>query len=359
MDTYKDAVAAQRPVGRGRGAAGSAVGTCASVGLRHRGATGCSARWLVRARCSSAATRVVVLRRDDAPRPARCALDGTRGALRRRARRPAATAGLRRARARRVRGRHGLPPRRADDRRAPPTARRVSTFETNVRGTWMLLEACRACTAAARGRRLLRQGLRRPATTLPYREDFAAASRATPTTSRKAATDLIARSYCHTYGLPRGRHPLRQPLRRRRPELLAPHARGGRRASLAGPPRRSFAPTARPSATSSTWRTRSTAYLRHRRRAGRERRGGRGVQRGQRPAASVRRRRRARSARSRGPTSSPTFAARGRPAGEIDRQYVDASKLRELTGWAPVVDPRGGPATHGRVVPRASRGAAR
>ena len=26
------------------------------------------------------------------------------------------------------------------------------------------------------------------------------------------------------------------------------------------------------------------------------------------------------------------------PAGEIDRQWVDATKLRELTGWAPVVE---------------------
>ena len=40
-------------------------------------------------------------------------------------------------------GRHRLPPRRADDRRRPPTPRRCPTFETNIQGTWTLLEACR------------------------------------------------------------------------------------------------------------------------------------------------------------------------------------------------------------------------
>ncbi len=28
----------------------------------------------------------------------------------------------------------------------------------------------------------------------------------------------------------------------------------------------------------------------------------------------------------------------GTPSGEIDRQFVDSSKLRERTGWAPQVD---------------------
>ena len=34
----------------------------------------------------------------------------------------------------------------------------------------------------------------------------------------------------------------------------------------------------------------------------------------------------------------PEFQGDGTPAGEIDRQFVDATKLRDLTGWAPAVD---------------------
>ncbi|MCL4287779.1 MAG: sugar dehydratase, partial [Thermoleophilia bacterium] len=33
----------------------------------------------------------------------------------------------------------------------------------------------------------------------------------------------------------------------------------------------------------------------------------------------------------------PEVRGAGNPAGEIDRQYVDASKLRERCGWAPRV----------------------
>jgi CDP-glucose 4,6-dehydratase len=38
----------------------------------------------------------------------------------------------------------------------------------------------------------------------------------------------------------------------------------------------------------------------------------------------------------------PEFLGTGNPAGEIDRQYVDSTKLRELTGWRPDVDLRDG-----------------
>ncbi|HEY5815500.1 MAG TPA: hypothetical protein VIS95_04075, partial [Solirubrobacterales bacterium] len=33
----------------------------------------------------------------------------------------------------------------------------------------------------------------------------------------------------------------------------------------------------------------------------------------------------------------PDFQGEGNPDGEIDRQFVDSSKLRELTGWRPGV----------------------
>jgi CDP-glucose 4,6-dehydratase len=82
------------------------------------------------------------------------------------------------------------------------TARRspVATFDTNVRGTWTVLEACRrvgvervvvASSDKAYG----------PSDELPYREETPLRPRY-PYDASKAAADLIARSYWHTYGLP-------------------------------------------------------------------------------------------------------------------------------------------------------------
>ncbi len=83
-----------------------------------------------------------------------------------------------------------------------PTANHspLSTFETNIRGTWMVLEACRlhgaervivASSDKAYG----------PHSTLPYKEEFALQPRY-PYDVSKAATDLLARSYWHTWQLP-------------------------------------------------------------------------------------------------------------------------------------------------------------
>jgi CDP-glucose 4,6-dehydratase len=76
----------------------------------------------------------------------------------------------------------------------------VSTFEANIRGTWTLLEACR------------RLGVKRVVVAasdkaygvhdeLPYREEFALQP-LYPYDVSKAATDMIARSYWHTFELP-------------------------------------------------------------------------------------------------------------------------------------------------------------
>jgi CDP-glucose 4,6-dehydratase len=76
----------------------------------------------------------------------------------------------------------------------------ASGFETNVRGTWTLLEACRA------------EGVERVVFAssdkaygahdeLPYREDFALQPTA-PYEASKAAADLIARSYWPSFGVP-------------------------------------------------------------------------------------------------------------------------------------------------------------
>lgn len=83
-----------------------------------------------------------------------------------------------------------------------PTALRspVSTFETNIRGTWTVLEACRhhgaervivAASDKAYGRSEL----------LPYRETQPLAPEF-PYDVSKAAADLIARSYWHSWRLP-------------------------------------------------------------------------------------------------------------------------------------------------------------
>ncbi len=76
----------------------------------------------------------------------------------------------------------------------------VDGFETNVRGTWTVLDACRrvgvervvvASSDKAYGRH----------DRLPYREDFALQPTA-PYEASKAAADIIARSYWPSYGLP-------------------------------------------------------------------------------------------------------------------------------------------------------------
>jgi CDP-glucose 4,6-dehydratase len=76
----------------------------------------------------------------------------------------------------------------------------LSTFETNIRGTWMLLEACRhlevervVVAASDKAYGIHEQ--------LPYREDFALEPRY-PYDVSKAATDMLARSYWHAFGLP-------------------------------------------------------------------------------------------------------------------------------------------------------------
>jgi CDP-glucose 4,6-dehydratase len=76
----------------------------------------------------------------------------------------------------------------------------LSTFETNIRGTWMVLEACRrvgveAVIVAASDKAY---GMHDD---LPYREEHALQPRH-PYEVSKAATDMIARSYWHTYRLP-------------------------------------------------------------------------------------------------------------------------------------------------------------
>lgn len=77
----------------------------------------------------------------------------------------------------------------------------ISTFETNIGGTWTLLEACRrtptikAIVVASSDKAYGAHGQ------LPYREDHALNGRH-PYDVSKSCADLIAQAYAATYGLP-------------------------------------------------------------------------------------------------------------------------------------------------------------
>lgn len=81
----------------------------------------------------------------------------------------------------------------------------LSTFETNIRGTYMLLEACRAVGVVGGPVRRMVVASSDKAygehEQLPYAEHFALRPRY-PYDVSKAATDMIARSYAVTYDLP-------------------------------------------------------------------------------------------------------------------------------------------------------------
>jgi CDP-glucose 4,6-dehydratase len=78
----------------------------------------------------------------------------------------------------------------------------VATFEANVRGTWLLLEACRRVAPGLRSVVVASSDKAYgDAPVLPYREDMPAAGRH-PYDVSKSCTDLIALTYAHTYDVP-------------------------------------------------------------------------------------------------------------------------------------------------------------
>ena len=154
---------------------------------------------------------------------------------------------------------------------------------------------------------------------------------------------------------PAGRgDPVRQHLRRRGHQLLAADPGGGQRRPRrprAGASLRRLAGARLP------LRRGRGARLPGDRRRPRPRRGARpGLQRRRRSPACGGRggggdRRLA------GTGVEPDVRGTGNPAGEIDRQYVDPTKIRELVGWQPEVDLEEGLRRTIDVVPGASRGA--
>jgi CDP-glucose 4,6-dehydratase len=209
---------------------------------------------------------------------------------------------------------------------AAPTA----TFETNIRGTWTVLEGCRrigvtrvivASSDKAYGAH----------DQLPYREDFALNPRY-PYDVSKAAADLIARSYWHTYRLPVAVTRFANlygggDLNRSRliPEAVTA-ALAGRRPVIRsdGTPERDFLYV----------EDAVDAYLALAELLGEGHGAGEAFNAGgDRPHA-------VREVvdlvcRIAGTGVAPDVRGKGTPAGEISRQYVDSTKLRSLSGWSP------------------------
>ena len=208
----------------------------------------------------------------------------------------------------------------------------AETFDVNVRGTWTILEAARdhdvegvvfASSDKAYGAH----------DDLPYREDFPLQPTA-PYEASKAAADLIARSYWDSFGLPvavtrfanvYGGGDIN--FSRLVPETVSA-VLDGRRPVLRsdGSPQRDLLYVEDAAA----------AYLAiadalvDGRGAGMAFNAG-----GERPYAvleiveTI--------ARVAGTGIEPDIQGEGNPEGEIDTQYVDSTRLRELTGWRPEI----------------------
>jgi CDP-glucose 4,6-dehydratase len=207
----------------------------------------------------------------------------------------------------------------------------LSTWEANIRGTYLLLEACRtlqvervvvAASDKAYGAHA----------ELPYREDFALQP-IYPYDVSKAATDLIARSYWHTYGLPVATTRFANIYGGgdRNPSRLIPEAIAAALAGRApvirsdGTPERDFLYV----------EDAVSAYLAIADALPGGASGEAFNAGGDAPHAvgevvalvcSLA-----------GTDVAPDVRGTGTPDGEIDRQYVDSTKLRELTGWRPQV----------------------
>jgi CDP-glucose 4,6-dehydratase len=206
-------------------------------------------------------------------------------------------------------------------------------FETNVRGTWTVLEACRlvgverivvASSDKAYGAH----------EELPYREDFALRPTA-PYEASKAAADLIARSYAHTYDLPvavtrfaniYGGGDLN--FSRLVPETVSA-ALDGRRPVLRsdGSPERDLLYVEDAAA----------AYLAIAANLARDDVRGQAFNAGGGEPHAVREI--VELILTLADTDlEPDIQGTGNPEGEIDRQWVDPTKLRERCGWSPTVD---------------------
>jgi CDP-glucose 4,6-dehydratase len=213
----------------------------------------------------------------------------------------------------------------------------LETFEVNVRGAWHVFEACRArdvemvvfaSSDKAYG----------ASPELPYREDFPLRA-AYPYDASKAAADVIARSYADSYGVPLavtrfanvyGGGDLN--FSRLVPET-AVAVLDGRRPVIRsdGSPERDFLHVD----------DAVSAYLAIAAALDAGAAVGEAFNAGGERPHSVREVVELIAAIA-GAGVDPDVRGAGNPDGEIDRQFVDSTKLRELTGWRPEVELRDG-----------------
>lgn len=77
----------------------------------------------------------------------------------------------------------------------------LSTFETNIKGTWVVLEAARVLPTVTRTVVASSDKAYGSAPDLPYREDHPMAG-LHPYDASKSCTDILARTYAHTWKMP-------------------------------------------------------------------------------------------------------------------------------------------------------------
>jgi CDP-glucose 4,6-dehydratase len=211
----------------------------------------------------------------------------------------------------------------------------LSTYETNIRGTYLLLEACRAVGVVGDGIERVVVASSDKAygshDELPYSEDFALQPRY-PYDVSKAATDMIARSYAVTYGLPVAVTRLANVygggdfnFSRIVPDTARSLVRGDRPVIRSdGTPERDYiyAPDA------------VDAYLAIARSLDDPAMHGRAWNAGAGRPYSVKEIVSRLIAVS-GRDAEPDIQGEGTPHGEIDRQFLDSSRIRDELGWEP------------------------
>lgn len=209
----------------------------------------------------------------------------------------------------------------------------LETLEVNVRGAWNVFEACRE-REVSRAVFASSDKAYGASPELPYREDFPLRA-AYPYDASKAAADIIARSYANAYGLPLAVT-----------RFANIYGGGDLNFSRLIPETTIAVLDARPPVIRSDGSPERdflhvddavAAYLAI------EAALGQGEARGEAFNAGGERPHAVREvvdliAAAAGTGIEPEYLGSGTPDGEIDRQYVDSSKLRDLTGWSPQVE---------------------
>jgi CDP-glucose 4,6-dehydratase len=216
----------------------------------------------------------------------------------------------------------------------------VPTFRANIEGTWNVMEACRRA-GVARVVVASSDKAYGPHERLPYTEEAALQS-VYPYDVSKAAADLIARSYWHTFGLPvavtrfaniYGGGDLN--FSRLIPEAITAVLDGRRPVVRSdGTPERDFLYV----------EDVAGAYvavaeaLDAGRAAGEAFNAGWGKPNSVREVLEL-------ICEVAGSDIEPDIRGAGNPGGEIDRQYLASEKIREVTGWEPRIELREGLST--------------